>query len=390
MTNVSPIAPEALTESTLLPLLMGQQCPLAAWRLPGSSKTHLITADGYEELNADDLLEELEAGFIFAPYDRNKKRLFIPAQQLFIFEDGEYKPPSSPAEHAGRQWLATAKEQPAPPRTVNAAPAATTDREHFVNIVQAAIDAINTGAFEKVVPSRVKTISLPPDFDVVAAFQKLASRYPEALISYVSIPGLGQWLGASPEVLINVQDRRYFRTVALAGTQAWEPGIDPRKVSWTQKEIEEQALVARYIISCFKSVRLREYEEQGPKTVVAGNLMHLKSEFTVDMEATNFPLIGSVMLGLLHPTSAVCGMPLQAAQDFLARYEGYDRKFYAGYLGPVNVYNNIELFVNLRCMQVCGSTGIFYAGAGVTADSDPAKEWAETEMKLNTLLNIIL
>src|SRR5690606_31913936 len=187
-----------------------------------------------------------------------------------------------------------------------------------------------------------------------------------------------------------VKDKKIFRTVALAGTQAWRPGVDPRKVSWTQKEIEEQALVERYIISCFKSVRLREYEEQGPRTVVAGNLMHLKSEFTVDMEATAFPLIGSVMLRLLHPTSAVCGMPLNASLEFLKRNEGYDREFYAGYLGPVNINNNIELFVNLRCMQVRGDEGILYAGAGVTADSDPEKEWLETEMKLNTLLNIIL
>jgi isochorismate synthase len=124
--------------------------------------------------------------------------------------------------------------------------------------------------------------------------------------------------------------------------------------------------------------------------VIAGNLMHLKSEFTVDMKATNFPQIGTVMLELLHPTSAVCGMPLENALEFLSRYETHDRAFYAGYLGPVNVSNNIELFVNLRCMQINGSNGILYAGAGVTIDSDPAKEWDETEMKFNTLLNVIL
>jgi isochorismate synthase len=31
-----------------------------------------------------------------------------------------------------------------------------------------------------------------------------------------------------------------------------------------------------------------------------------------------------------------------------------------------------------------------YAGAGVTIDSVPENEWEETEMKLNTLLNVIL
>lgn len=74
---------------------------------------------------------------------------------------------------------------------------------------------------------------------------------------------------------------------------------------------------------------------------------------------------------------------------FLKENEGYDREFYAGYLGPVNINNNICLFVNLRCMQLTGSEAILYAGAGVTADSVPENEWDETEIKLNTLLKVI-
>ena len=124
--------------------------------------------------------------------------------------------------------------------------------------------------------------------------------------------------------------------------------------------------------------------------MVAGNLMHLKSEFTVDMKATNFPQIGSVMLDLLHPTSAVCGMPLESSLSFLREQERHDRAFYAGYLGPVNVHNNIDLFVNIRCMRLSGNRGILFAGAGVTADSVPEKEWEETEMKFDTLFKVIL
>jgi isochorismate synthase len=118
--------------------------------------------------------------------------------------------------------------------------------------------------------------------------------------------------------------------------------------------------------------------------------MHLKSEFTVDIKATNFPQIGSVMLNLLHPTSAVCGMPLEPSMQFLREHEGYDRRYYAGYLGPVNIGQDIELFVNLRCMQIAGTKAVLFAGAGVTIDSIPDKEWSETEMKFNTLLNVIL
>ena len=154
--------------------------------------------------------------------------------------------------------------------------------------------------------------------------------------------------------------------------------------------IEEQALVERYIISCFKKIRLREFEEHGPKTVVAGNLLHLKSEFKVDMVSTNFRQLGSVMLQLLHPTSAVCGVPLESSLDFLNAHEGYNRQFYSGYLGPVNFQNNIDIFVNLRCAQLLADKVILYAGAGVTGDSIPEDEWEETEMKLNTLLKILI
>jgi isochorismate synthase len=108
------------------------------------------------------------------------------------------------------------------------------------------------------------------------------------------------------------------------------------------------------------------------------------------MQATNFPQLGSVMLQLLHPTSAVCGMPLDTSLEFLSRNEKYDRQFYAGYLGPVNFNNDTNIFVNLRCAQLLENKAVLYSGAGVTIDSTPEQEWAETEMKMNTLLNIIV
>ena len=177
-----------------------------------------------------------------------------------------------------------------------------------------------------------------------------------------------------------------FRTVSLAGTQRYIPGMDLRSVAWTEKEIEEQAMVCRYIISCFKKIRLREYDEHGPRTAVAGNLLHLKTDYVVDMTATNFPQLGSVMLQLLHPTSAVCGMPLEPATKFLKSNEGYDREYYSGFLGPVNFRNQSSIFVNIRCMQLITNEAILYAGAGVTIDSIPDKEWEETEMKFETLM----
>jgi len=134
---------------------------------------------------------------------------------------------------------------------------------------------------------------------------------------------------------------------------------------------------------------LREFEEVGPRTVDAGNMAHLCSTFTVDTIATDHAQLGSVMLKLLHPTSAVCGMPKLPAQELLNELETHNRKLFAGYLGPVNMKNGSHIYVNLRCMEVLKGEAILYAGAGVTAYSVPEEEWLETELKCNTLLNII-
>ena len=134
---------------------------------------------------------------------------------------------------------------------------------------------------------------------------------------------------------------------------------------------------------------MREYDEHGPKTVQAGNLLHLKSDFEVDMKEVNYPQLGSVMLKLLHPTSAVCGMPMEPSLKFLQENESHDREFYAGYLGPVNIHQESHLYVNLRCMKWLGNYILLYAGAGITIDSVPEDEVREVEIKMDTILKAL-
>ena len=378
----------------LLDHALENDLPIAFWRLPNTSVRYLVISHQHRALEKNTAIEDLAQGFIFAPFDRDKPSLYLPGDFIFRFENNWLKDPESPAEVTSAAWLSEKfRDKPKEIRPVifraGTSPVAE-NSGNFIRLVEKCVEEITKEKFEKIVPSRTKLIDLPEDFDIVHSFEKLCTVYPNALVSFVSIPGTGHWLGATPEALVSVEDNTIFKTVALAGTMPYEEGMNLRAIAWTQKEIEEQALVERYVISCFKKIRLREYDEHGPKTVVAGNLVHLKSDFTVDMKATNFPQLGSVMLQLLHPTAAVCGMPLEPAREFLKENEGYDREFYSGYLGPVNINNHIHLFVNLRCMKLLDNQGLLYAGAGVTFDSQPEKEWEETEIKFKTLLNVIV
>ena len=368
--------------------------PVAAWRLPHQEKQHVITDLSGSGLLPDLPLELLPAGFIAHPFREQDVASFIRADMHYIAGTSGVSLADSVASpiawQAIRKKLATTT---ATPYAVSSNPSgADTDRQRFTDTVTAAVQAIEAGHFHKVVPSRRKAIVLPNSFDLTTAFQRLCDTYPAAFVSVFFIPEVGTWLGASPEILVSTyrqENRSVFRTMALAGTQVAQGQDALKNTSWRQKEIEEQAMVSRYIINCFKKIRLREFEESGPKTVAAGNLLHLRTDFTVDMEATNFPDLGSTMLNLLHPTSAVCGMPKEPALAFLQQHEDYDRSFFSGYLGPVNINEAIHIFVNLRCMQLLTQKAWLYAGAGITVDSEPDREWKETEMKMNTLLRVI-
>jgi len=262
------------------------------------------------------------------------------------------------------------------------------EKSHFIKMVESGIQAIEDGEFDKVVSARTYDEPLPDNFEIITQFNRLEKAYPDAFVSLVSIPGRGTWMGATPELLIE-STNDHFRTVSVAGTQPFPLDKDVSEAAWNQKEIEEQAMVSRYIIEQFKTIRLREFVETGPRSVRAGNMIHLKTEYIVDLNEVHFPELGTVMLNLLHPTSAVCGMPKFSALRFIAANEHLNREFYSGYLGPVNMDGNTRLYVNLRCMQILRTRAVFYAGAGITHESIPEKEWEETALKCQTLLDVM-
>jgi isochorismate synthase len=375
--------------------------PLALWREPDAAYPRLLIARSLEATYTGlppALDDRAPAGFAFFPFrdsDHNPA-LFLPADVQYDLAQPEavrIAPAARELVPNLTAWLAlpTPAElawyyspQPAPPATNEAA---------YTHLVRTGVAAIEAKQVVKVVSSRVAHRPLPAGFDPLAAFDALSQKYARAFVSLVSVPGVGTWLGASPEVLAEVTADGFFHTMALAGTQPLVPGHAPQEAIWRQKEIEEQALVARYIVSCFKQLRLRDYHEAGPRTAVAGQLLHLRTDFEVDFKNVPAPAsLGTDMLRLLHPTSAVGGMPKVAALDFLQRHEGYDRAYYSGFLGPVNVASPgvSRLYVNLRCLQLRPTEAILYAGTGLTIDSDPAREWQETELKLQTVGAILV
>ncbi|MHA8074357.1 chorismate-binding protein [Aquirufa sp. HETE-40SA] len=345
---------------------------MAAWSLPQGKEAFLLQDfSGGSTLEEGWNLADLDAGFLAAPFIGLPYFLQADSLTSFPIHSAERtKPYVTPTENSAKKG-------------------------EFMTWVAEAIHAIKIGPLQKVVISRTDEKDLPVDFNVVTALEELRSAYPNAFVCALSIPALGGvWMCATPEILVEQNAAGIFRTISLAGTQSGVDAdgfaISPSQARWSQKEIEEQAFVSRYIIDCFKKIRLREYTEIGPKTISTGNLLHLKTEYIVNTKAMDFPQLPGLMLGLLHPTSAVCGTPKQEAIDFISATEKHERSMYSGYLGPVNLMNATYLFVNLRTVEIKENHAVFYAGCGITEDSDPEKEWQETQMKCQTLQRVLM
>ncbi len=172
-------------------------------------------------------------------------------------------------------------------------------------------------------------------------------------------------------------------TMSLAGTLQRESG---KKPSWGSKEREEQQMVTDYISEVLTGEGIT-VERSEVETVEAGNLWHLRT--TLSGLATAEQVVSAVKA--LHPTPAVCGIPLQEARDFISHNEGYSRKYYTGFLGELHRGKGREtrLFVNLRCMEYLGDKARIYIGGGITSSSDPSKEWDETRAKSKTILKVL-
>ena len=94
------------------------------------------------------------------------------------------------------------------------------------------------------------------------------------------------------------------------------------------------------------------------------------------------------LIKLLHPTPAVAGLPKQLSIQWLKDNEGYNRSYYAGYLG-IYSKKSLNLFVNLRCMQWKSFEQLLYVGCGIINGSNPEKEYLETLAKAQTMLGIL-
>ena len=357
------------------------QLPFIVYRKPNDLKVSGLLQNTNQLFFTEHFTEK---GFVFSPFDNIEKTVLIPTEESEVINCSSWESISQSSKVVSYSKHTSGAT-----------------KEFHINLVKKAIEAIQNREFKKVVLSRQELVNLS-ELNPVSLFKNLLDAYKSAFVYCWYHPKVGLWLGATPETLIKIEGKR-FSIMALAGTQDYKGSLN---VVWKDKEKQEQQFVTDYIINYLKPL-VDNFKTSDVETVKAGNLVHLKTMISAQLKSD---VLLKEVVDALHPTPAVCGLPKSTAQQFILDNENYNREFYTGFLGELNLESTVaprsgrrnienrayaltkkstQLYVNLRCMQIKEQQAIIYVGGGITESSNPEMEWEETVSKSLVVKSIL-
>ncbi len=257
---------------------------------------------------------------------------------------------------------------------------------NYIASVRSGLDRIAAGKMEKIVLARAKDFVSDEPWHPLRVLNRLRERFPDCY-AFSLANGRGQsFFGASPERLVRVR-QGVLETEALAGSapRGGSAGADAAlsaRLLRDEKDLREHAHVVAEIVRRLQALGLTPEFANRPGLRRLANVQHLHTPIRASLgaEVRLLDVVGS-----LHPTPAVGGVPSAAAIAAIRELENFPRGLYAGALGWLNARGGGEFFVGLRSAWVDGHRARVYAGAGIVAGSVPEKEFAETELKFNAM-----
>jgi salicylate biosynthesis isochorismate synthase/menaquinone-specific isochorismate synthase len=259
----------------------------------------------------------------------------------------------------------------------------------YEGAVAAAVARIRAAELEKIVIAREVTVDAPSAHDPAALFGALRELFPSCFCFCAGSPE-GAFIGASPELLVRRRGAT-AATVALAGStrRSADPAVDDHlgeQLLRSEKDRSEHEIVARRIERALRRRAVWVHAESEPALIKVANIQHLATPIHAQLAD---PASAIELAGMLHPTPAVGAEPREPGLAAIGELEDLDRGWYAGPVGWMDAAEDGEFCVALRSALLRDRTAHLYAGAGIVADSDPAAELAETEIKLGALLPLL-
>lgn len=262
------------------------------------------------------------------------------------------------------------------------------DKAAWLALVTNATEAIARHDFDKVVLARATDLQFNRPVNPAALMAASRRVNLRCFHFFMQLDADNAFLGSTPERLWRRRGE-LLRTEALAGTVAshsddYRAG---RLADWLMsddKNQRENMLVVEDICQRLQH-HTQPLEVLPPQVVRLRKVQHLRRCIWTALRQPD----DEQCLMLLQPTAAVAGLPRQAAWDFIARHESFDREWYAGSAGYLSLEQS-EFCVSLRSARVAANRVRLYAGAGIVSGSDPEQEWQEIENKAAGLRSLLL
>ncbi len=251
--------------------------------------------------------------------------------------------------------------------------------------IELALQDIAQKQVQKVVLAHTAEVTASK-LSIPSSLANLRDRHPHCY-TFATSDGLGNcFLGASPERLVTVRDGLLIAD-ALAGSapRGQSPLLDRQlgeELLADPKEQHEHRLVRDFIANSLVDLGLHPQWSAAPRLLQLANIQHLWTPIRTVLPSSVSPL---AVVGALHPTPAVAGLPRDLACAKIRKYEQVDRSLYAAPLGWIDIDGNCEFVVGIRSALVTGDRVRLYGGAGIVAGSQVSREVAEIQLKLQPL-----
>jgi anthranilate synthase component 1 len=276
-----------------------------------------------------------------------------------------------------------------PERARSAAVRSTIGRREFTRMVRQAKEHIRAGDIIQVVLSQ--RLQRPLACAPIDLYRALRSLNPSPYMFCLRF-GSMSLVGASPEMLVRCEDGR-LETRPIAGTRP--RGRDEQheerliqQLRSSPKERAEHLMLVDLGRNDLGRVS-RSGTVQTPELMVVerySHVLHLVSGVTGRLRPG---LSAYDVLRATFPAGTVTGAPKVRAMEIIAELERHDRGPYAGAVGYVSFSGNLDTCITIRTALIKDGTAHVQAGAGIVADSHPAREYQETLNKAKGMLHAI-
>lgn len=262
------------------------------------------------------------------------------------------------------------------------------DFETWKMNVEKAIQLINKEKLEKVVLARTLKLEFDRELDPFRIASALQSKAKGAYI-FCFETDQGTFLGATPERLFK-REGNLVISEALAGTRP--RGLTPEEDEKLKKELLSSAKDLREFspVRSFIKNALSPLCASLPLSTPISvhqtkNVQHLYSRITAKLKNQ---ITDEQILSQLHPTPALCGLPITQAKELIRKLELFDRGFYGGSFGWSSPEAS-EWIVGIRSCFIQGNQAILYSGTGIVDGSKPEDEWEELNQKIKLYEGIL-